>query len=62
MESPDPERGYDRSLPTPWSPAAREAQRLGIELDALRRNSTLTAEERLAQLEEFLALREASRT
>lgn len=57
-----PEHGYGRSLPTPWSPAAREAQRLGIQLDALRRNAGLSADERLAQLEEFLALREVSRT
>lgn len=61
MTKSDPEFGYGRSLPMPWSRAAREAQRLGIDLDALRRNSELTPDERLSQLEEFLTLREASR-
>ena len=61
MRDPAPDRGYGRDVPAPWSAAAREAQRLGTDLDALRRNAQLTPDERLAQLEEFLALREASR-
>ena len=51
---PAHKRGDDRVRPEPWSEAAQEAQRLGSDLDALRRNAELTADERLQQLEEDL--------
>ncbi|MEE9383365.1 MAG: hypothetical protein V3V08_08120 [Nannocystaceae bacterium] len=61
MAVPQHPRADSRIQAPPWSSAASEAQRLGTDLDALRRNAALNAEQRLAQLEEFLALREACR-